>query len=160
MGDATRRSFGCLALGALTLAASRACAWDRLEEQRQRLIVSVMALRGAELVADEAATYTPFQQNREQVLTLEIGPSPGRSTVLINLRDADAGGVRVSIRLIGAGGQQGQSRDFTMYPFVEKAAVRVEALEVPPEEGIDDEALARMRKVELQLVMKRVIRRV
>lgn len=155
--------FGCAVLCGLmaTGSASHAQTSLQLEKQRERLIVSAMALRDGDLLADEAANYSAFQQNREQVLTLELGMDGQRQTLLIRIWDRDAGGVRVGFSVFDSKGNEGEVRDFIMYPFVDKAAHRAEPLRLPIMRIVDsgNDQLIDIARVELQITMKRVVPR-
>ncbi len=140
--------------------AVRAQTLSQLEQQRERLLVSLLALRNGAMVADDSATYTPFQQHREQVLSLEIGAPDAPMALLATVWDRDAGGVLVTISAIDRYGVGTDLREFTMYPFVEKAAVRVEPLSLPLMHRVDsrNEQFPEFDRLELHLTMKRVLR--
>lgn len=167
MSEMTRRllvllGFGYAALAGLLGASAAVCAQTilQIENQRERLIVSVMALRDGALIGDDAATYTPYQQHKEQLLTLDIDVAGQRRTLLVTIWDRDAGGVRVGFSIIDSKGNEGERREFIMYPFVDKAALRTEPLRLPVMRVVDsgNDQLIEMARIELQLTMKRIVR--
>lgn len=154
--------FGCAVLAGFAASSSavRAQTSLQIEKQRERLIVSVMALRDGALLADDAATYTSYQQHKEQLLTLDVELAGQRRTVLVSIWDRDAGGVLVGFSVIDSQGNDGGRREFVMYPFVDKAAMRAEPLRLPVMSVSDsgNDQLIEMARIELQLTMKRVVR--
>lgn len=159
MRTMSRNSFLKLVFGGVMAAgqARSASAYN----PRERLLVSLMAMRGGEILADEAETFRPHHQHNEQVMTLDVGEGAQRRTVLVNLWDRDAGGVAVMCCIIGADGRQIDRRDFIMYPFIDIAAVRHETLRFPVLLAADDVPGAAhvMDAIELTITMKRAERR-
>ncbi|MCX7324473.1 MAG: hypothetical protein NTZ14_08575 [Hyphomicrobiales bacterium] len=153
---------GCALAGGVLAAghAVRAQTPSQLERQRERLLVSLVALRNGAMVADDSATYTPFHQHREQALSLEIGAPDAPMALLATVWDRDAGGVLVTISAIDRYGVGTDLREFTMYPFVDKAAVRVEPLTLPLMHMVDsrNEQFPEFDRLELHLTMTRVVR--
>jgi hypothetical protein len=150
----TLRSMLCVALGGL-LAAGAAPA-VLAADPRERLIVSLMVLRDGALVADDAATYTRFHQNREQLLTLDIGGPDQPLTLLFRLWDRDAGGVHVQISVLNRDGARSDERTFTMYPLITQTSSRLELLRLPVNGAVGGGARRDLR--ELSITMKRVMR--
>jgi hypothetical protein len=150
----TRRSMLCVALGGLMAAGAAPAA--QAGDPRERLIVSVMALRDGALVADDAGSYTPFHKHREQLLSLDVGGPDQPLTVLVTIWDRDAGGVQVEVSLLNRDGASLERRAFTMYPFLDLASSRTEALRLPV--NIAAEGDARRELWQLAITMKRVMR--
>ena len=162
-----RRWFGYVALcGAVAAGAPRLCVpaiaqtETQLDKQHERLIIAVMVMRNGEIVADEAATYGAYQQYKEQLLTLDIPIGSKAHTILVTIRDSDAGGVLVRFGLMDNDGHAEKPSEFVMYPFVEKAANRVEPLRLPILSAGHDMFADPMApgSLELHLAMKRIVR--
>jgi len=112
------------------------------------------------MVADDADTHTPFQQHREQVLSLEIGHPGVPMALLATVRDRKAAGMRVTISAIDRSGVGTDLREFTIHPFVNKAAVRVEPLSLPLMHNVDSRngQIPDVDRLELHLTMTRARR--
>lgn len=167
MRELTRSFVVCLGLGCAALvsllatgAAVRAQTSLQIEKQRERLLVSVMALRDGVLIADDAASYSAYQQHKEQVLTLDLDVAGQRRTLLVDIWDRDGGGVKVGYLIVDGLGNLGERREFVMYPFIDKTAQRAEPLRLPIMRVVDsgNDQLIEMARIELQLTMKRTVR--
>ena len=158
MRSFSRNQFLRVALGGVIAAGAPRLA--SASDPRERLLVSLIALRRGEMVADEAQTYRPFHQHREQVLTLEVGADGTSRSLLVTLWDRDAGGVRVMCCALGRDGQPFDRRDFIMYPLRDKAAARTERVRLPLRLAAEGAAAALLAPEEIELVitMKRVLR--
>jgi hypothetical protein len=148
-----------MALGGLTAAAA-ASGGVHASEVNERLLVSVMAMLRGDLVADDAATFTPFHRFKEQLITLDVTDRGARGTLLVTVWDKAAGGVTVQTARLDRNGEQHDRREFTMYPFVDKAAMRQERVRIPVVHVADDgaEEQGQAMPVELVITMKRAIR--
>jgi hypothetical protein len=128
--------------------------------QNERLLVSLMALKRGELIADDAASYTPFHRHRDQQLTLDVENERVRGTLLVTVCDQDAGGVKVQTARLDRTGAEYDRREFTMYPFVDKAATRQEMVLIPvvhvADDGSEEHGLS--TPIDLVITMKRVVR--
>ena len=158
MRSFSRNQFLRVALGGVFAASAPRLA--AASDPRERLLVSLIALRRGEMVADEAQTYRPFHQHREQVLTLDVGAEGVPRSLLVTLWDRDAGGVRVMCCALGRDGQHVDRRDFIMYPLLDKAAARTERLRLPVRLAAEGAGAALMAPDEIELVitMNRVLR--
>ncbi len=157
MRDFSRRNFLGMALGGACVAGALPAAADH-PEANERLLVSVMALKRGDLIADEAATFTPWHRYKEQVLTLDVEDRRVKGTLLVTVFDKAAGGVAVQTCRIAEDGAQHDRREFTMYPFTDKAASRQELVLLPvaPGEGLEEPGLS--APIDLVITMKRAIR--
>lgn len=129
--------------------------------QSERLLVSLVATRDGAMIADDAASYTPFQQHKEQFLTLDVAGTDTPVSLLVLIWDRDAGGVLVNISAIDSRGTEVELRAFTMYPFIDKTVTRVEPISLPRLHmvGSRNEHPPEFDRLELQLSMARVLRR-
>jgi hypothetical protein len=155
----SRRDFLRMALGGFG-AAVAAAHGAHASEANERLLVSVMALKRGDLIADDAATFTPFHRYKEQVLTLDVEDQRVKGTLLIAVVDKAAGGVQVLTSRIGADGEHFDRREFTMYPLGNTAATRQEMVLIPvvhvADDGVEERGVS--TPIDLVITMKRALR--
>lgn len=157
MRSMTRDCFLRVALGGLVAAGAPRIA--SAYNPRERLLVSVIAMRRGDILGDEAESYRPHHQHQEQVLTVEFGEGALRRTAMFLIWDREAGGVAVACWLVGERGEQIDRRDFVMYPFMNQATSRTEAMRLPIRlAGEGARPTSAIDQIDLLITMKRVER--